>query len=61
MQASAVDVEQGEVTQDRSVFEGQETLDIFGEGDTNGDRGHVFGDNGGDTGTFGDIEEKGGE
>lgn len=61
MQASAVDVEQGEVTQDRSVFEGQEALDIFGEGDTNGDRGHVFGDNGGDTGTFGDIEEKGGE
>lgn len=61
MQASAVDVEQGEVTQDRSVFEGQETLDIFGEDDTNGDQGHVFGDNGGDTGTFGDIEEKGGE
>lgn len=61
MEASAVDVEQGEVTQDRSVFEGQETLDIFGEGDANGDPGHAFGDNGGDTGTFGDTEKKGGE
>lgn len=36
MQASAIDVEQGEVTQDRSVFGGQEALDIFGEGDTDG-------------------------